>query len=79
MSPLPQAGATQSVRTVSAAGLGQIIVGGGPTTTWQYDLNGNVTAVTDPLGNTTWTQYNAWNEPIKATDALGSNRMIPST
>ncbi len=23
----------------------------------QYDANGNVTAVTDPVGNTTWTQY----------------------
>ncbi len=34
--------------------------------------NGNVTAVTGPLGNTTWRQYNACNLPISVTDALGA-------
>ena len=59
--------------------VGQLVGGGGPTTTWQYDPNGNVTAVTDPLGNTTWTQYNAWNEPVAVTDALGAYKGDPPT
>jgi YD repeat-containing protein len=45
---------------------------GGPVTTWSYDLDGNVTSTTDPLGNTTWTQYNSWNLPVAVTDALGA-------
>jgi len=39
-----------------------------------YDANGNVTSITDPLSKITWTQYNSWNEPIKVTDALGNNK-----
>ena len=70
ISPLPQAGEGQGVRVLSVPGLGQVICGGGPITTWTYDFNGNVTSVTDPLGNTTWTQYNACNLPIAVTDAL---------
>ena len=51
--------------------MGQVILAGGPITTWTYDLNGNVTSETDPLGNTTWTAYNGSNLPISVTDALG--------
>ena len=47
------------------------MLAGGPITTWTYDLDGNVTSVTDPLGNTTWTAYNACNLPVSVTDALG--------
>ena len=72
ISPLPLAGQSQSVRLLTIAGLGQVICAGGPITTWQYDLNGNVTSVTDPLGYTTWTQYDAWNLPVAVTDALGA-------
>ena len=65
ISPLPYSGEGQGVRALSVAGMGQVVLAGGPTTTWQYDANGNVIAVTDPLGNTTWTQYNAWNRPTQ--------------
>ena len=51
---------------------GQFVGGGGPTTTWTYDLSGNVVSTTDPNGNTTWTQYNGWNLPVAVTDALGA-------
>ena len=70
-SPLPLAGEGQGVRVLSVPGEGQIVVAGGPITTWAYDHDGNVTSITDPLGNTTWTQYNACNLPIAVTDALG--------
>jgi uncharacterized delta-60 repeat protein/RHS repeat-associated protein len=69
--PLPQAGEAQAVSSVTIAGVGTVVVGGGPTTAWQYDANGNVVATTDPDGNTTWTQYNTWNLPSAVTDALG--------
>ncbi len=70
VSPLPL-GEEQAVKEISVPGMGQVIVGGGPTATWQYDANGNVTAATNPLGNTTRTDYNGWNQPIDVTDALG--------
>ena len=72
ISPLPYLGEGQGVTVFSVPGLGLVVCGGGPTTTWQYDANGYVTAVTDPLGNTTWTQYNDWNQPVAVTDALGN-------
>ena len=68
--PLPLAGQAQTVTTVLLVGGAQVIVAGGPTTSWSYDLNGNVNAVTDANGNTTSSQYNAWNEPVIVTDAL---------
>jgi RHS repeat-associated protein len=69
ISPVPLAGQGQSVRVIPVLGLGQVICAGGPTTTWQYDFNSNVTTATDPLGNPTWTQYNGWNLPVAVTDA----------
>ena len=70
ISPLPL-GEGQGVRAVCVPGLGQVILAGGPITTWSYDADGNVLSVTDPLGNTTWTACNACNLPISVTDALG--------
>ncbi|HEV2969531.1 MAG TPA: autotransporter-associated beta strand repeat-containing protein [Pirellulales bacterium] len=43
-----------------------------PTTTWSYDLDGNVTAAVDPLQHETDTAYDGWNLPVSVTDALGS-------
>jgi RHS repeat-associated protein len=40
----------------------------GQTTTYGYDNNGNITGVTDPLGNTTSKAYDALNRLIRATD-----------
>ena len=76
ISPLPLGegqgeGNGQEVRVISVAGEGTLVLAGGPTTTWTYDADGNVTAVTDPLGNTTWTQYNDQNLPVAITDATG--------
>ena len=56
---------------------GQLVGGGEPTTTWQYDANGNVIAVTDPLSHTSWTQYDGWNLPVAVTDALGAYKGDP--
>ena len=45
--------------------------GTAPTTTYQYDANGNQISVADPLGHTTWYQYDALNRQVGVTDALG--------
>jgi RHS repeat-associated protein len=70
--PLPLAGDAQGVTSLWIPGQGLVVCSGGPTTTWQYDANGNVTAVTDPLGNTISTVYNDWNEAVAVTNALGN-------
>ena len=44
----------------------------GPTATYRYDLNGSLLSTTDPLGNTTWYQYDALNRQVGVTDALGA-------
>jgi len=49
-----------------------------PVTTYQYDSNGNLTAVTDPRGFTTWYVYDGWDRQVAATDALGSEARDPS-
>jgi RHS repeat-associated protein len=70
-SPLP-VGENQEGFEFSLPGLGLLVCAGGPTTVWQYDANGNVLYVTDPLDHTTSTTYNGWNEPTQVTDALGN-------
>lgn len=42
------------------------------TTTYGYDSNGNQILVTDPLGNSTRTEYDADNRPWRVTDAVGT-------
>jgi uncharacterized delta-60 repeat protein/RHS repeat-associated protein len=76
--PLPQAAQAQAVTTVAIAGLGQVVLAGGPITTSSYDANGNVTSTTDPNGHTSWTEYNTWNLPVAVTDALGSGLGDPA-
>jgi len=41
-------------------------------TVWFYDANGNLTETIDPRGYTAWTIYDAWNRPVKDTDAAGA-------
>ena len=46
------------------------------TTAYAYDDQGNVTGVTDPLGNTTSLTYNADGQPLSVTDPLGSTTSL---
>ncbi|MCP3961615.1 MAG: hypothetical protein GY719_27560, partial [bacterium] len=43
----------------------------GGVTTYRYDSNGYLEEVTDPLGNTTLTEWNDRSLPVKVTDARG--------
>jgi YD repeat-containing protein len=43
-----------------------------PITTFRYDVTGNQVSTTDPLGRTTWQQFDALGRLIGRTDALGT-------
>jgi YD repeat-containing protein len=43
-----------------------------PITTFRYDITGNQISTTDPLGRTTWQQFDALGRLIGRTDALGT-------
>ena len=45
-------------------------------TRYQYDAVGNLTSVTDALGQVTRTEYDAYDRPMKTTDSLG--RVTPT-
>ena len=47
------------------------------TTTFTYDLKGNLTTVTDPLGKQTTFTHNPAGQPLSTTDPLGIPRSLP--
>lgn len=68
-------GNLQRLHTATFDALGRILqdIGGvSQTTAYMYDLNGNTTQVTDPLGNVTQQVFDALNRPVDATDAAGN-------
>ncbi|MDF2649487.1 MAG: repeat-associated core domain protein, partial [Paenibacillus sp.] len=44
----------------------------GNTTMYEYDINGNVSSVTDALGNVTTASFNSRNQPLTQTDPEGA-------
>jgi YD repeat-containing protein len=80
----PITGNTLSVKiTYNGSGIYQVdadamkvvkVVSGVPvTTTYNYDLDGNITSTVDPLGHTTYSKFDALNRQIRAVSAMGSN------
>jgi RHS repeat-associated protein len=63
---------TPSVRTITVPGVGQIVVSGGPITSWTYNNDGQVIQEEDPLGATSYTQYNTAGLAAAATNALAT-------
>lgn len=46
------------------------------STHFDYDLMGNLTAVTDPLGRTATTEYDQLNRPVTVTNATGQSTVL---
>ncbi|MEM8875621.1 MAG: RHS repeat-associated core domain-containing protein [Planctomycetota bacterium] len=61
----------RAFHTPDDAGRADRIVG--LATRFTYDRNGNLTAVTDPLGNATWTVYDRFNRPVREINALAGD------